>query len=237
MTRSLYLEDSYLKECDARVVEIIEAKIIVLDQTIFYPRGGGQPSDIGKMIVSGREFRVLNVIKKEGKIIHELDQDAGLKTGDQVHFVLDWNRRYKLMRMHTAAHVLGSTMHRELGVLITGNELGEERTRFDFSLESFDKETFERMVAKANESLSQDLELKVYSLPREEAMKIPGVVKLAGALPPSITELRIVEIPSIDIQADGGTHVKNLREVGQIELLKLENKGKNNRRIYFGLKP
>jgi Ser-tRNA(Ala) deacylase AlaX len=237
MTKTLYLEDSYMRECDATVLAVSEGKNIVLDQTIFYPRGGGQPGDIGKMIVSEREYRVLNVMKKEGQIVHELEQDPGLKPGDNVRCVLDWERRYRLMRMHTAAHVLGSTMHRELGVLITGNELGEEKTRFDFSMESFDKEVFERMVAKANESLSQDLELKVYSLPREEAMKIPGVVKLANALPPNITELRIVEIPGVDTQADGGTHVRNLKEVGRIELLKLENKGKSNRRIYFTLKP
>jgi Ser-tRNA(Ala) deacylase AlaX len=237
MTKMLYLEDSYMKDCDAMVSSVSDGKNVVLDKTVFYPRGGGQPSDTGKMIVSGRELRVLNVMKKDGQIIHELEQDAGLKSGDRVHCVLDWERRYRLMRMHTAAHVLGSTMHRELGVLITGNELGEEKTRFDFSMESFDKDVFERMVVKANESLSQDLELKVYSLPREEAMKIPGVVKLANALPPNIIELRIVEIPGVDTQADGGTHVRNLKEVGRIELLKLENKGKTNRRIYFTLKP
>jgi Ser-tRNA(Ala) deacylase AlaX len=237
MAGTLYLEDSYMRECDASVQEVIDARNVVLDQTIFYPRGGGQPCDTGKLVSSGQEFRVLSVAKKDGRIVHELGQEAGLKAGDRVRCVLDWDRRYRLMRMHTAAHVLGATMHRELGVLITGNELGEEKTRFDFSMESFDKETFERMVAKANGSLSQDLGLRVYSLPREEAMRIPGVVKLANALPPSITELRIVEIPGVDIQADGGTHVKNLKEVGQIELLKLENKGKTNRRIYFTLKP
>ncbi len=237
MTKTLYLEDSYKRECDAVVLEIADHGV-VLDQTIFYPRGGGQPCDTGRMVFPDRESRVLNVMKKEGRIIHELEagtQDA--KAGDRVHLVLDWERRYRHMRMHTAAHVLGSTMYNDMGVLITGNELGEDRTRFDFNTENFDRALFDSIVKKVNGLLAQDVELKVYSLPRDEAMKIPGVVKLANALPPSITELRIVEIPGIDVQADGGTHVRNLKEVGQIELLKLENKGKTNRRIYFALKP
>ncbi|NYZ73951.1 alanyl-tRNA editing protein [Candidatus Micrarchaeota archaeon] len=258
MTIPFYLQDSYLRECDA-IVQSVSGKEIVLDQTIFYPRGGGQPTDTGKIIISAsgsadphgvvsvgvgasdvvgdnaNEFRVINVMKKEGKIIHELDRDAGFGVGAKVKCVLDWERRYKLMRMHTAAHVLGATMFNELGVLITGNQLDLDKTRFDFSLESFDRAKFEEVVGKANGFLAAGAELKIYDLPRDEAMKIPGVVKLAGALPPSITVLRIVEIPGLDIQADGGTHVKSLKEVGKIGIIKLENKGKENRRIYFTL--
>jgi len=235
MSGALYLDDSYLKECEAAVVSV-DGKEVVLDRTIFYPRGGGQPADTGKLVsATGSEFRVVNVVKKDGKIVHELESAAPFSAGERVRCVLDWERRYKLMRMHTAAHALAAIMHRELGVLITGNQLEEEKTRFDFSMESFDRSTFEGVVKKANEALGSGAELKTYSLPREEAMKIPGVVKLAGALPPSITELRIVEIPGLDVQADGGTHVRNLLEVGRIEILKLENKGRENRRIYFTL--
>ena len=234
MTRALYLDDSYLRECDASV-ESVMGKEVVLDQTIFYPRGGGQPSDTGKLATSGPEFRVLNVVKKEGKIIHELDRESGLAAGDRVHCVLDWDRRYSLMRMHTAAHVLAAVMHRELGALISGNQLEPDKSRFDFTLADFDRGKFDEAVKKANESLSRDVLLRTYALPREEAMKMPGVVKLAGALPPSIAELRIVEIGDIDVQADGGTHVRSLAEVGKIQILKLENKGKENRRIYFTL--
>ncbi len=247
-TRLLCLEDSYLKECDANVIEVSGANgnEIVLDQTVFYPRGGGQPSDTGKLVLSdglgdsGSVFRVLEVMKKDGKVVHVIRLETGntkLETNQKVRCILDWERRYKLMRMHTAAHVLGATMYNVLGVLISGNQLEEDKSRFDFSLESFDRTKFEEIVKKANEFLvqNQDAELKTYSLPREEAMKIPGVVKLAAALPPSIHILRIVEIPGIDIQADGGTHVRNLKEVGKIEMQKLENKGKENRRIYFTL--
>jgi len=236
MTKALYLDDSYLRECDA-TVESVNGKEVVLSQTIFYPRGGGQPSDTGRLTTaSGSEFRVLSVVKKEGKIIHELDTQAFFAAGETVKCLIDWERRYALMRMHTAAHVLSAVMHKELGVLITGNQLEMDKTRFDFNLPEFDRTKFDDIVKKTNEVLLQDIAIKIYSLPREEAMKIPGVVKLAGALPPSISELRIVEVPGVDLQADAGTHVKSLKEVGQIEILKFENKGKDNRRIYFTLR-
>ena len=234
MSEALYLEDSYLKECDATVQSVKDGKYIVLDRTVFYPRGGGQPHDTGKIMRGDEEFKVVFVGRFEGKLSHEVDRPS-LHEGDRVKCLLDWSRRYTIMRMHTAAHVLAATMHKEIGVLITGNQLGEDRTRFDFNMEDFDREKFEMIVKQANKTLSQDLELKTYVLPREKAMEIEGVVKLANALPPSIKELRIVEIPGIDVQADGGTHVKNLREIGQIKILKLENKGKNNRRVYFTL--
>ena len=229
-----YLEDSYLKECEATVDWVNEAnkREVSLDQTIFYPRGGGQPSDLGTI----NDIKVVNVAKKEGRVVHELaTENLDLVPGTPVHCVLDWPRRYKLMRMHTAAHVLAAIMCKEMGVLISGNQLDTDKTRFDFTMAEFDRDAFEKVVQKTNEALSKDIELKIYTLPREEAMKIDGVVKLANALPPSISTLRIVEIPGIDIQADGGTHVKSLREVGEISILKLENKGKDNRRIYFSL--
>jgi misacylated tRNA(Ala) deacylase len=234
MSEALYLEDSYLKECDAKV-QSSDGNDVVLDRTIFYPRGGGQPSDKGKLVIEGgAEFNVLNVIRKSGQTVHELE-NPDLKAGDKVKCLLNWERRYMLMRMHTAAHVLAATMHKHADAMITGNQLEEDKTRFDFTMANFDRGRFEEIVKLANEELSKDITLKIYTLPRDEAMKLPGIVKLANVLPPTLTHLRIVEIPGIDLQADGGTHVKNLREVGKIEILKLENKGKDNRRIYFTL--
>lgn len=234
MSEQLYLMDSYCRECEAEVQSVKDGKYVVLDRNLFYPRGGGQPCDRGKILRGDEEFNVVFVGKFEGKISHEVDR-SGLKEGDKVRCELDWTYRYKIMRMHTAAHVLASVMHKELGVLITGNQLGADKTRFDFSMENFDRFRFEEVVKAVNELFLKDVELKIYTLPRQKAMEIEGVVKLAKALPPTITELRIVEISGIDIQADGGTHVKNIKEVGQIEIIKLENKGKNNRRIYFSL--
>lgn len=231
----LFLSDSYLKECEATVSAVKDGKYITLDSNLFYPKSGGQDFDTGKLVKENEEFNVIYTGKFGGNISLEVDKE-GLKEGDRVKCILNWERRYKHMRGHTSGHVLVAVMTKDLGVLITGNEIREDKIRFDFNLENFDREKLENCFKKANELLKQDLELKIYTLPREEAMKIEGVVKLANALPPDIKELRIVEIPEIDLQADGGTHVKNLKEVGEIELLKLDNKGKNNRRVYYRLK-
>jgi Ser-tRNA(Ala) deacylase AlaX len=234
LTKALFLEDSYLRECDATVVSVKDGKYVVLDQTIFYPRGGGQPWDIGKIIRGDEPFDVVYVGKFSGEISHEVDR-AGLREGDRVHCVLNWERRYKLMRSHTAAHVFASLLCEGTGALVTGNQLEEDKVRFDFSLEEYNREILSTYVDKANELLGEDIPVKWYELPKEEALKIPGVIKMAEALPPDIPRLRIVEIVDVDKQADGGTHVRNLREVGQIRILKTQNKGKNNRRVYFSL--
>ena len=234
MTKALYLVDSYLKEADANVVSVKDSKYVVLDQTIFYPNGGGQPFDTGKILRDGIDFGVVYVGKFSGEISHEVDH-AGLQAGDRVHLVLNWERRYKLMRSHTAAHIVASLLNQGTGALITGNQLDIDHIRFDFNLEKFDREILEAYLEKANKLFGTDVPVKWYELPREEAMKIPGVVKMAGAFPPDLPSLRIVEIVGIDKQADGGTHVRNLFEVGQVQFLKTENKGKSNRRIYFKL--
>ncbi len=236
MTKALYLEDSYLKECDSKVISVKDDRFIILDQTIFYPGGGGQPCDTGIIKRGNEVFRVLNVKKQEGKILHEVDK-TGLKPGDLVHCMIDWDRRYKLMRSHTAAHVFASLLCRETGALITGNQLDIDKIRFDFNLKEFNRELLKTYIDKANEILRKDIPVKWYELPREEALKIPGVIRMAKALPPKIPKLRIVEIVGVDIEADGGTHVKNLKEVGQLKMLKAVNKGKNNRRVYFALVP
>jgi misacylated tRNA(Ala) deacylase len=234
MTKALYSEDSYLKECDSVIVSIKDGKYVALDQTIFYPKGGGQPWDTGKITIESEMYNVVYVGKFSGEISHEVDH-VGLKEGDRVHCLLNWERRYRLMRSHTAAHVFASLLCTGAGVLVTGNQLEEDKIRFDFSLEKFDRGILQEYVDKANELFKKDIPVKWYELPREEALKIPGLIKMAEAFPPDIPRLRVVEIVGVDKQADGGTHVKNLKEVGQIRLLKTENKGKSNRRIYFTL--
>jgi misacylated tRNA(Ala) deacylase len=234
MATALFLSDSYLKESPATVVSVKDEKYVILDQTIFYAKGGGQPCDTGKMIRDTEVFNVVYVGKFSGEISHEVDH-AGLRPGDKVKCSLNWERRYKLMRSHTAAHVLAAFLNKGTGALITGNQLEEDHVRFDFSLEKFDRSLMEQYLAKANGLLGTDVPVKWYELPREEAMRIPGVIKMADAFPPDLPALRIVEIVGVDKQADGGTHVRNLREIGKVELVKTENKGKNNRRIYFKL--
>ena len=230
------MEDSYLKECDAAVTSIKDGKYVVLDQTIFYPKGGGQPCDTGKITHENEVYNVVYVGKFSGEISHEVDR-TGLKEGDKVHCVLDWDRRYRLMRSHTAAHLFASLLCNGTGALVTGNQIETDKIRFDFSLEKFNPEILEKYLTHTNQLLKKDTPVNSYELPKEEALKIPGVVKMAEAFPPDIPRLRIVELVNLDKQADGGTHVKNLNEVGQIRLLKTENKVKNNRRIYFTLTP
>ena len=234
MTKALFLIDSYLKECKATVVSVKNGKYVSLDQTIFYPKGGGQPHDTGELVKEKEVYKVVYVGKFSGEISHEVDH-AGLQAGDEVYCVLNWERRYKLMRSHTAAHVFASLLNKGTGALTTGNQLEEDHVRFDFSLKKFDRDLLEEYLEKANKLLCTDVPVKWYELPKEEALKIPGVVKMAKAFPPDLPCLRIVEIVGFDRQADGGTHVRNLREVGKIMLIKTENKGKNNRRVYFKL--
>jgi misacylated tRNA(Ala) deacylase len=240
--RPLYMEDSYLKEFTATVIEA-NGTTVVLSDTAFFPAGGGVPCDLGTIEKDGQRFAITNVTKDSGRILHHIS--GGLAVGDAVRGTIDWPRRHMLMRQHTAAHLLAAIMYNDLGLLITGNQLDLDKSRMDFSMENFDKAVIEGVVEKANAAIQRDPVVKIYFLAREDAMKIPGVVKLAAATPPgstgllhfpSVDELRIVEIDGIDIQADGGCHVRSLSEIGSIEFLKAENKGKANRRVYYTVK-
>ena len=235
MESALYMNDSYLKEFEATVESVKDDKYVILDKTAFYPTGGGQPHDTGTFVCNGEDYPVVYTGKFSGQVSHEVSK-PGLKIGDKVIGRINWDRRYKFMRMHTAAHILISIFNRESNVLITGNQIDEDKTRIDFSMENFDREKIMQYIETANEIIKQDLPVKTSYLPREEAMKIPGVVKLANALPPDVKNLRIVEIPGIDIQADGGTHVKSLSEIGEIVFLEAENKGKDRKRVYYTVK-
>jgi misacylated tRNA(Ala) deacylase len=152
-----------------------------------------------------------------------------------VHCKLDWDRRYILMRYHTAAHVLSGVFSKETAAKITGNQLTTEKGRIDLSLEQYDRDIIDKCFAKSNELISQDLPVETYYKPRLEALKDPNMIKLANAMPPEVENLRIVDIKGFDYQADGGCHVTSLKDIGKIEFLKAENKGKDNRRIYFRL--
>jgi len=240
-TKALYLEDSYLKEWEAQVIEVSgqdekQGRFIVLDQTAFYPNGGGQPYDAGKLIrlEDNSEFQVIYTGKFEGKISHEVDKE-GLKKGDKVKCFLDWKRRYKLMRMHTAAHILSPIIHTQTQALITGNQLDIEKSRIDFDLENFNKEAFKDYIKSANEIVSWNLPIKSFYVSQDQLANDKSLCKLAKGLPPDLKEIRIIEIESFDKQADGGTHVAKTSEVGKIIFLDAENKGAKRRRVYFSL--
>jgi misacylated tRNA(Ala) deacylase len=231
------LYDSYLKEFEAKILQIMGNQII-LDQTAFHPLTGGVAYDMGYLTKGDMKYKVVKVeINKETKeIIHTLEHEVGLNQGDLVKGILDWNRRHRLMRLHTAAHLIAAIMYTDYNALITGGQVDPEHAKLDFNLPRTDREIFEAAVEKATKEASKGVQLKIYFLARDEALKMPGVVKLAEKMPPQEKELRIVEIPGVDLQADGGPHVKNTNEIGEIQLLKIENKGKNQRRVYFDVK-
>ena len=230
MTRRLFWEDAYLREFDAEV-GLVDGNRVVLDQTAFNPRGGGLVSDTGKL----NGMRVIEATKEGDEVFHILEAPAELRVGDRVHGEVDWDRRHRIMRMHTAAHILSSVVNGQTGALITGNQISPDESRVDFNLEDFDKAKVAGFVEKVNEAASRGLEVKSFFMKREEALSTPGFVKLAGAMPPDVRELRIVQIGDVDTQADGGVHVKNTKEIGKMVGLRTENKGKANRRLYFSV--
>ncbi len=236
-TKQLYLYDSYQREFEAKIL-MLTGNQVVLDQTGFHPLTGGVAHDTGCIWKDPAKHNVLRVeINRETKeITHFLDDATGFCEGDMVKGVLNWERRYGLMRLHTAAHLIAAIMYRDYNALITGGQVDPEQAKLDFNLPKTDREIFEDSVAKANLEVQKKTPLKIYFLNREEALKIPGVVKLAERMPPEVKELRIVEIPGIDVQADGGPHVNNTREIGEIGLVRVENKGKSQRRVYFAVK-
>lgn len=231
---ALYLTDSYLRDFRSFVTSVDGAKV-ELSKTAFYPSGGGQPNDTGRIRFGNDEFAVLDVKKDGERITHFLNEPPSFSVHDEVRGELDWERRYTFMRMHTASHILASIFYSRHKALITGNQIGIDNTRFDFSMPDFDRGKIEECVKLANEAIGKKANVKISFMKREDALKIPAIVKLADALPPSIDTLRIVEIDGIDIQADGGTHVANTQEIGKIELASMENRGKNNKRVYFSV--
>jgi misacylated tRNA(Ala) deacylase len=232
MTKKLYWEQPYAKEFSAVVVSI-DGSNVVLDQTLFYPRGGGVACDTGAL----NDIPVTETSKKADLIVHTLSSPPSFTVGSTVQGKINWDRRYRLMRMHTSGHLLSAIFFAKANCRITGNQIEVDKSRMDFNLDAFDRSLIEGFVAEANKLVNQDAAVKTYFMPRDEALKLPEMIKLAEASPPSEAQLRIVEIEGIDRQADGGEHVARLKEVGEIRLVKLENKGKTNRRLYYDLTP
>ncbi|MFO7795561.1 MAG: alanine--tRNA ligase-related protein [Promethearchaeati archaeon] len=235
MESPLYLEDSYLKTWKSKVISVSEGKFIILSETAFYPKGGGQPYDKGIIRKNGEKYKVVYVGKFSGKISHEVDKE-GLIPGDLVECELDWERRYTFMRYHTASHLLSALVHDNYGAMITGNQIGLDHTRIDFSMEDYDPNKFKQTIDKANKIIKKKIPIEIFTISREEAMKRSEITRLSMGLPDNIKHVRIVKIGEIDEQADAGTHVRNLQEIGKIFFIKSVNKGKDNRRLYFRLK-
>jgi misacylated tRNA(Ala) deacylase len=235
-TDLLYHADSYISNFDARVVACRE-NALALDRTAFYPGGGGQMADQGVLRWDGQEYNVTKLFKdQEGNTIWHEVEGAVPAVNTPVSGAIDWAFRYRMMRTHTALHILCGLIFKDFGAQVTGGQMYPDRARMDFTLEQFDQSTIREIEERANEAIKADHPIKVYVLPREEAFQIPDLIRTKiNLLPPNIPNVRIVEIVGLDLQADGGTHVKSTAEVKGIKVIKSENKGKNNKRLEIAL--
>ena len=222
--------DSYLRECKSKVQDLNDHGVI-LDQTVFYPGGGGQPSDHGKLIWEKNEYLVKGLKRIDGQLVHLIDGDKP-EINSEILSIIDWNKRYKLMRTHTALHILCGVIWRDYSASVTGGDMKPLSGRMDFELDEMSVDFSKEVEEKINAEVSKKRDIKVYQLPREEAFQIPDLIRTKiNLLPEGIKFVRIVDINGLDLQADGGTHVNNTSEVGYIKMTGHESKGKSNKRL------
>ena len=228
----LYEENSYTKEFEAKIINIDkEIKVIELENTAFFGKGGGQPGDSGVLVSESGSVEVIEAVKKEGSILHQVNSVANLKIGDLIKGKINWKKRYKFMRMHTALHLLCAVVPAD----VTGGQIGELKSRLDFNanVNSINKEDVQ---IKLNQVLKNDNEISYEWVDRQVLEKKPELIRTMTVKPPKTNgKIRLVKIGNIDLQPCGGTHVKNISEIGSIIIGKIENKGKMNRRINISL--
>lgn len=233
MTELLYLHDSYLKEFDAQVVTQV-GQTVEVDRSAFFATGGGQPADQGMLEWNGGECRVVDVRKDEHSVWHMVEGQPP-SVGTAVHGRLDWERRYAIMRYHSALHVMVGVIYQQFNALVTGGAIYPDRARMDFSLEDLNKDRIAAIEAESNRIISEGRRILVRVLSREEFERSDLVRLAKNLVPAGIREVRVIEIEGFDAQADGGTHVANTREIGRLVVTKTENKGKTNRRLEIAL--
>ena len=236
MTELLYQTDSYLQEFEAKIINVIsDQRAVVLDRSAFYPGGGGQPCDFGSLEVAGIVYPVEKVKKQGDDVHHFLGGTEPLPSaGAASRGTLDWARRYKLMRTHSALHVLCGTVFRDYGALVTGGDMEPLKGRMDFEFETMRGDLVREIEASVNKEAALGREIRVRILPREEAFQIPDLIRTKiNLLPEGIMQVRTVEIVGLDLQADGGTHVRNTNEIGAIRVTDYKSKGAINKRIYI----
>ena len=230
MTEILCYEDSYLQEFEGTVTDVTDSGV-VLDRTSFYPGGGGQPCDTGVIEWDGESSQIYQVSKIEGKLVHKVNGPIP-DLGSSVKGRIDWIKRYQLMRTHTALHILCGVVWRDFGAQVTGGNMTPLQARMDFELKEMSSGFASDIEILINQEVTAGRDIKVSNLPREEAFKIPDLIRMKiNKLPPAISEVRIVDISGLDLQADGGTHVRNTREVGKIRVVGHESKGRINKRL------
>lgn len=236
MTEIVAHDDAYLRELES-VVQAVRAEGVVLDRTVFYPGGGGQPPDAGVLASGDAEYRVDGLRRIDGALVHLIDGQAPA-AGQTVRGAVDWERRYQLMRTHTALHILCGVIWRDFGVLVTGGNMQPLKARMDFELPQMSSDFADRIEQSINKEVAAERDIAIGELPREEAMRVPDLIRTKiNLLPPQIKVVRTVEIVGLDLQADGGTHVANTREVGRIRVVGHESKGRGNKRLRIALDP
>jgi len=226
----LFIEDSYLKDFDATILNIDSNKII-LDRTAFYAKSGGQPGDIGKIILNGKEINIIDTVyDNKQNILHVCENSNDLKIDEKIKGKINWEVRYKHMRMHTALHLLCSLIPYD----VTGGQISYEKSRLDFNAD--DKIEKEEIENKINQLVEDDHEISYQWITLEELDNQPDLVRTMSVKPPRTNnEIRLVKIGSIDLQPCGGTHVRRTKEIGSIRIGKIENKGKMNRRVNLSI--
>jgi misacylated tRNA(Ala) deacylase len=243
VTDAICYRDAYARSVEATVQAVDAgapdgAPVVVLDRTVFYPGGGGQPSDRGQLLRAsdGRTWTVRAARKSGPDVVHELEPGEPPAIGDRLAIDLDWARRHMLMRTHTALHALCGVVWRDYGASVTGGNMDPGSGRMDFEFERMGGELVDEIEAKVNAELATGHDVRVNVLPRDEAFAIPDLIRTKiNLLPPGIEEIRTIEIVGLDLQADGGTHVANTREVGSIRVTGYESKGRINKRIRIEL--
>ena len=236
MTKLLYQTDAYLKEFSSVITSVdVETRVVVLDQSAFYPGGGGQPCDFGTLEVAGVTYPVEKVKKQGDDVLHFLGGTEPLPAPNSAaNGTLDWVRRHQLMRTHTALHILCGTVFRDYGAKVTGGDMDPLKGRMDFEFENMRGELVKAIETATNLEIQQGREIRVNILPRDEAFQIPDLIRTKiNLLPEGILQVRTVEIVGLDLQADGGTHVKNTSEVGTIKVVDYKSKGAINKRVYI----
>ena len=234
MTELLYLDDSYVRQFDATVTGQVDGGL-VLDRSAFFPGGGGQPADLGNLTAGADSWPVVKVKRVSGNIVHFVDGPLP-GTGTTLSATLNWERRYQLMRTHTAFQILCGGIWRDYKSSVTGGNMEPLKGRMDFEVETMRQELVAEIEQAVNREVAAARDVVARILPREEAFKIPDLIRTKiNLLPPGIKEVRTVEIVGLDLQADGGTHVANTSEVGQIRVVDYKSKGKINKRIYMRL--
>jgi misacylated tRNA(Ala) deacylase len=231
-TELLYATDAYVRSFDATVEEVTPEGGIILDRTAFYPTGGGQPHDQGSLTwEAGGCADVIEVRKSGAQVVHRVASEPP-SAGTRVHGEIDWDRRYALMRHHTALHSMSGVIFQLYGSTVTGGQMYPDRARMDFQLPDLSQERLNRIEERTNELLAEGHSVTIRFLARDAAFQIPDLIRTkVNLLPEGIQEIRVVNIEGIDQQADGGTHVANTREVGRVRIAGSENKGKGNKRL------